>query len=446
MFLLPAADAIEKSGSISTSGRRIQWRSKAAKTPGDAQEDLWILNQLGKGLKSAYAASSDPKDAPIVNLVWDYGDQPDAELVAREINGYAVDDVKDSTGAVLAKKGDVLDSFSKIASAADPGTTACGNWIYSGYFYPRDDGDGNKLPSAQRRGQKDPGNMGFYSYWGWTWPANRRILYNRASAKPDGTPWADNKKVIWWDATLDSGKKDAQRNPILGKWTGYDVPDFPDTKAPTAKGDPTKTGLNTQSGTDAFIMQSDGKGWLLASTGCKDGPLPEHYEPLESPVANQMSSVQNNPLLKVWNTNAAQDIGDNVGLAEKYPIVCSTYRLTEMWQTGSMTRNLPWLVEAQPNMFVEIGKELAAEKGIKNGEQVVVSSARGEIQAVAVVTARWKPFQINGKTVHEIGMPWHYGWKGLATGAIANDLTPHAGDPNSGIPEYKAFLVDIRKA
>ena len=446
VFLLPAADAIEKSGSISTSGRRIQWRSKAAEPPGDAQEDLWILNQLGKGLKSAYAASSDPKDAPIVNLVWDYGDQPDAELVAREINGYAVDDVKDSTGAVLAKKGDALDSFSKIASAADPGTTACGNWIYSGYFYPRDDGDGNQLPSAQRRGQKDPGNMGFYSNWGWTWPANRRILYNRASAKPDGTPWADNKKVIWWGATLDSGKKDAQGNPILGKWTGYDVPDFPDTKAPTAKGDPTKTGLNTQSGTDAFIMQSDGKGWLLASTGCKDGPLPEHYEPLESPVANQMSSVQNNPLLKVWNTNAAQDIGDNVGLAEKYPIVCTTYRLTEMWQTGSMTRNLPWLVEAQPNMFIEISKELAAEKGIKNGEQVVVSSARGEIQAVAVVTARWKPFQINGKTVHEIGMPWHYGWKGLATGAIANDLTPHAGDPNSGIPEFKAFLVDIRKA
>jgi len=381
-----------------------------------------------------------------VNLVWDYGDPPDATLVAREINGYAVEDVKDSTGTVLVKSGEVLDSFSKIASAADPGTIACGNWIYSGYFFPRDDGAGNSLPSVQRRGQKDAGDMGFYSYWGWTWPANRRILYNRASAKPEGTPWADNKKVIWWDATLDSGKKDAQGNPIYGKWTGYDVPDFPDTKAPTAKGDPTKTGLNTQSGTDAFIMQSDGKGWLMATSGCKDGPFPEHYEPLESPVANQMSGMQNNPLLKVWNTDAAQEVGDIVGQVDKFPIVCTTYRLTEMWQTGSMTRNLPWLVELQPNMFVEIGKELAAEKGIKNGEQVVVSSARGEIQAVAVVTARWKPFRINGKAVHEIGMPWHYGWKGLATGAIANDLTPHAGDCNSGIPEYKAFLVDIRKA
>jgi len=446
VFLLPAADAIEKAGSIATSGRRAQWRPKVAAVPGEAREDMWILDQLAKALKEAYKGSSEAKDRPVLDLVWDYGDPPDVERVAREINGFAVEDVKDSSGKVLVKKGDLLSGFATIASAADPSAVACGCWIYSGYFYPTDDGTGTEMPAVKRRGQKDPGDMGFYPYWGYTWPANRRILYNRASARPDGTPWAENKKVIWWDPSADSGSKDAQGNPVLGKWVGYDVPDFPATKAPTAKGDPAKSGLSTQSGTDAFIMQPDGKGWLFTSSGCKDGPLPEHYEPLESPVKNMMSSVQNNPVVKLWDTDAGEDIGDNSGTADKFPIVCTTYRLTEMWQTGSMTRKLPWLVEAQPNMFVEIGKELAAEKEISNGDQVIVSSARGEIQMVALVTARWKPFSINGQKVHEVGMPWHYGWEGLATGAVANELTPHAGDANTMIPEYKAFLVDIRKA
>jgi formate dehydrogenase major subunit len=202
--------------------------------------------------------------------------------------------------------------------------------------------------------------------------------------------------------------------------------------------------LNAQNGTDPFIMNSDGKGWLFGPLN--EGPFPEHYEPPESPVKNQMSAVQSNPVIKVWNTDADKSIGDAVGLTDKFPIVCTTYRVTEMWQTGSMTRQMPWLAEVQPNMFVEIGKELAAEKGIKNGDQVVVSSARGEIQMVALVTARWKPFNINGSVVHEVGMPWHYGWQGLATGPAANELTPHVGDGNSTIPEFKAFLVDIRKA
>jgi formate dehydrogenase major subunit len=446
VFLLPAVDAVEKAGSLATSGRRIQWRPKAAAAPGEAKPDMEILTLLANALKEAYKTSSDARDWPILDLLWSYGDPPDVELVAREINGYAIDDVKDATGKVLVKKGDPLDAFAKIASAADPTTVACGCWIYTGYFYPADDGTGTQMPAVKRRGQKDPGEMGVYPYWGWSWPANRHILYNRASARPDGTPWAENKKVIWWDATADSGAKDAQGNPILGKWAGYDVPDFPATKAPTAKADPAKSGLSTHSGTDAFIMQSDGKGWLFAISGCKDGPLPEHYEPLESPVKNQMSSVENNPVVKLWNTDADQGVGDRIGQADKFPIICTTYRLTEMWQTGSMTRNLPWLAECEPNMFIEIGDQLATEKGIENGDQVIVSSARGEIQMVAVVTGRWKPFLVNGQKVHEVGMPWHYGWQGLATGAIANDLTPHVGDGNTMIPEYKAFLVDIRKA
>jgi formate dehydrogenase-N alpha subunit len=433
VFLLPAVDALEKAGSIVTSGRRNQWRPAVAAAPGDAKEDIWILDRLVSDLKDVYKDSTDPKDRPILDLAWDYGDEADVELVAREINGYAVQDVKDTSGKLLVEKGELIPGFGTIASAADPGTIACGNWLFSGYFVPTDDGTGAIMPAVKRRGQKDPGGYAFYPYWGFTWPANRRILYNRASARPDGTPWAENKKLIWWDADA-------------GRWTGYDVPDFSATKAPDAEADPAKTGLGAQAGTDPFIMKSDGKGWLFAPTPLKDGPLPEHYEPLESPIQNPISSVQNNPAIKLWDTDRGQDIGDNVGTSDEFPIICSTYRLCEHWQTGPMSRNLPWLAECQPDMFLEIGEELAREKGIKNGDQVIVRSARGQIQMVALVTKRWQPFQVNGRKVHQVGMPWHFGWQGLATGDIANDLTAHVGDANTMIPEYKVFLVDVRKA
>ncbi len=433
VFLLPAADALEKAGSIVTSGRRSQWRPVVAAVPGEAKYDIWILSRLAKALKDVYAPSSDSKDLPILNLVWEYGDEPDVELVAREVNGYALEDVKDSSGKVLVEKGELIPSFGTIASAADPGTIACGNWLFGGYFYPTDDGTGAVMPAVKRRGQKDPSPYGFYPYWGFTWPANRRIIYNRASARPDGTPWSEDKKVIWWDAAA-------------GKWTGYDVPDFSATKAPDAKADPTKTGLGAQAGTDPFIMKSDGKGWLFAPVTLNEGPFPEHYEPLESPIENPISSVQNNPVIKLWDTDRGEDIGDNVGTADQFPIICSTYRLCEQWQAGAMSRNLPWLAECQPDMFLEIGEELAQEKGINNGDQVIVSSARGQIQMVAVVTKRWRRFTVDGKDVDQVGMPWHYGWQGLATGEIANDLTAHVGDGNTMIPEYKVFLVDVKKA
>jgi len=433
VFLLPAVDAIEKAGSVVTSGRRMQWRPGVAGPPGEAMEDIWILDRLVRALKDVYAGSTEAKDRPILDLVWDYGDPPDVELVAREINGYALEDVKDASGEVLVNKGEAIPGFSTIAKAADPGTTACGNWLYSGYFAPADDGSGVTMPAVKRRGQKDPGEMGFYPYWGFTWPANRRVLYNRASARPDGTPWAENKKVIWWDEEA-------------GKWTGYDVPDFSATKPPDAEADPAGTSLDAHSGTDPFIMKSDGKGWLFAPSGLKDGPFPEHYEPLESPVQNPLSSVQNNPVIMLYDTAADEEIGDRVGTAEDFPIICTTYRVCEHWQTGSMSRTLPWLAEVQPDMFVEISKELAEERGIKNGDEVIVTSARGEIRAVALVTPRWRPMNVNGKKVHQLGMLWHFGWQGLATGDIANDLTPHVGDANTRIPEYKAFLVDVRKA
>ena len=432
VFLLPAADGMEKSGSLTTSGRLIQWRNRVAAPPGQAQEDIWILDKLMKAIKAAYKDSSAARDRPILDLVWNYGDTIDVQAVAREINGYALADVKDASNKVLVPKGAVLPGFPTIATAANYDAIACGCWIYSGYFAPADDGSGVTMPAVKRRGQKDPGGMGTYPFWGWAWPANRRILYNRASARPDGQPWSEGKKLVWWDA----GKK---------TWTGYDVPDYLATKAPDSKANPAGVGLAAQAGTDAFIMKADGKGWLFAPKGLNEGPLPEHYEPLESPTANLLSKLQFNPVVKIWDTDKGKAIGDNVGSADKFPIVCTTFRLTEHWQAGAMSRNLPWLAEAQPGMFVEISKELAAEKGIGNGDSVEITSARGKIRATALVTMRWKSYMIGGKKVHHIGMPWHYSWVGLATGDSANDLTPHVGDGNSSIPEYKAFLVDVNK-
>jgi len=435
VFLLPALDAMEKAGSIVTSGRRIQWRPRVAAGPDGAKSDVWILDRLAKALKAVYAGSTDAKDRPILDLNWDYGDdsEPDVELVAREINGYALDDVKDAAGNTLLAKGALLPAFASIASAANYDAIACGNWLYAGYFAPADDGRGIWRPAARRRGQKDPGNLGLYPYWGFCWPANRHILYNRASARPDGTPWSEKTKLIWWDAAKKT-------------WTGYDVPDFAPTKAPDAKANPAGVGLAAQSGTDPFLMKADGKGWLFAPTGLAEGPLPEHYEPIESPVKNAFSNCQNNPVVKIWDTDKGKSIGDNIGTSDKFPIVCTSFRLVEHWQSGTMSRTLPWLAEIQPEMFVMLGKELAQERGIKNGEMVKVLSARGEIKVIAMVTPRMPPMTVDGKKVHIVRMPWHYGWQGLSVGAVANDITPHVGDGNTMIPEYKAFLVDVRKA
>jgi formate dehydrogenase major subunit len=429
VFLLPAADAMEKEGTIVTSGRLIQYRPKVANPPGEAKNDIWILDQLCKQLKKAYAAGGVFPD-PILKLNWNYGDPPDFNLVAKEINGYWTADVTDDKGNVIAKKGDIAKNFTVLR---DDGNTACGCWVFSGYWAPADDGTGVTMPACKRRGQKDPGGLGIYPYWAFSWPVNRRIVYNRCSADPSGKPWDEAHKLIWWDAEKKT-------------WTGYDVPDFAATKAPDAKAKPDGTGLDGLSGTDPFIMNTDGKGRLFAPSGMAEGPLPEHYEPVESPIRNLLSPLQVNPMAKTWNTDQGQDIGDNLGTPDKFPIICTTYRVVEHWQAGAMSRTLGWLAEAQPEMFVEISKELAAEKGIKNGDKVRVKSARGSITAVALVTARFKPLTIDGQKVHHIGMPWHYGWSGLAVGDSANVLTPHAGDANTLMPEFKAFLVDIEKA
>ena len=417
VFLLPAADAMEKAGSIVTSGRLIQWRPAVARAPGEAKDDVWIIDRMFKAIKQAYAGSTAAKDRGILDLAWDYGDPADPERVAMEINGYWATDVVDDKGNIVGKKGDLFTTFGVLRN---DGTTASGCWIYAGYFATMDDGEGRRLPAAKRRGTKDPGGLGTYPYWGWVWPLNRHIIYNRCSADANGKPWSQEKALIWWD--------EAQK-----KWVGYDVPDFAGTKAPTDPG-----------GRDPFIMLTDGKGWLFGPLA--DGPFPEHYEPLESPIKNLLSGVQNNPVIKVWTTDQDKEVGDRIGTADKFPIVATTYRLVEHWQAGAMSRTLPWLAEAQPELFVEMSKDLASRKGIQNGDKVIVSSARGQVTAVAIVTDRVQPLVVDGKKVDLVGLPWHFGWAGIATGDVVNDLTPHVGDANTMIPEYKAFLVDIRKA
>jgi len=407
---------------VTNSGRWSQWRYKAVNPPGEAHHDLWILNQLVLELKKLYVAEGGPNAAAITDLTWSYGDDPDAQDVAKEINGYDM-----TTGKLVT-------SFGKLK---DDGTTYSGNWLYAQSFVEPEDLDafekahmdmypgtkyiGNR---AARRYPLDVGaggysagagykDVGLYSYWSWCWPINRRIIYNRASVDLDGKAWDAEQPVIEW-------------NESTAKWAG----DVPDGGAKPMN----------QGGYYPFIMKPEGFGRVFGA-GRADGPFPEHYEPWESPVDNLMSDQQNNPAFTIW----ASDM-DFKSDRSKYPIVCTTYRVSEHWQAGQLTRNNHWLVELQPEMFVELSEELAAEKGIANGDKVIVENARGKVEGVGMVTKRFKPFQLNGKTVHQLGMPWHWGYKGLSTWDSANVLTPHVGDPNTMIPEYKAFLCDIKKA
>ncbi len=400
VFLLPAAAAIEREGSVTNSGRWIQWRYKAVDPLGDSKEDLWIVNQIVGELCFLYTNEGGAFPDPIVNLTWNYGPGlPNAEEVAKEISGYAVDDLLDSDGNLIVAAGAQLKNFTQMR---DDGSTAAGEWLY-GYFTQ----EGNL---AKRRDPTDKSGIGLYSNWSWNWPVNRRIIYNRASVHPvNGEPWDKAHPVIQWDAASE-------------KWVG-DVPDG-----------------GTPPGTiRAFIMKPEGVARLFGF-GRADGPFPEHYEPWESPVLNLMSSTQINPVFKIWDSEM-----DLKGEADRFPIVATTYRLTEHMQSGAMTMYLPWLTELQPEMFVEMSEELAAERGIANGERVLVESARGQVEAVAMVTKRFKPFNINGQVVHQVGLPWHFGYLGIVTGDSANVLTPHVGDANTMIPEYKAFIVNVRK-
>ncbi len=393
VFLLPALNSFEKEGSVTNSGRWMQWRWKGGEGPADARDDLWMQDEIMKRLKALYASEGGPSAESITELDWNYQGDHFIHDVAKEINGYNLTTVE------------LMPSFGGLKN---DGTTSSGNWLYCASYTE----DGNM--AARRDTDPGPFNIGLYPKWGWCWPVNRRIIYNRASVDLDGVPWDKEQPVIWWQY---GGAE---------KWVG----DVPDGGWPPINVDPAGTRW-------PFIMKPEGQGRLFGM-GRADGPMPEHYEPWESPVGNIISSQQFNPATNVWRPNERGDSG-------QYPIVCSTYRLCEHWQGGQMTRNMPWVIEAQPEPFCEMSEELAAEKGIENGEKVLVKSARGEVEVVALVTKRYKPFRMNGNTVHQVGIPWHWGYTGLSTGHSANILTPHIGDANTTIPEFKAFLVDVQK-
>jgi formate dehydrogenase major subunit len=400
VFLMPAASHVEKAGTFTNTQRLIQFRDKALEPPGDARSELWFMYHLFRRVRSHYADSDDARDWPIQNLTWDYrcdGDEPDVEDVMREINGYDL-----TTGKLVSGFDDLK---------AD-GTTACGCWIYSGVF-------ADDVNQARRR---DPGDTWVSPEWAWAWPANRRILYSRASADPDGNPWSERKRYIWWDGA---------------KWTGHDVPDFPVDKPPDYRPPPDASGMDAIGGADPFIMMADGRGWLYAPSGLLDGPMPTHYEPIESPVANALyPAIDSNPAALRWTRrdNPRAEPGD-----PRYPHVATTFRLTEHHTAGGMSRSLPWLNELQPELFAELDPVLAEREGIEDGGWMTISTPRAEIVARACVTDRLRPLKIDRATIHQIGLPWHWG-----PPAAANDLIMLSGDPNTSIHESKAFVCNVR--
>jgi formate dehydrogenase major subunit len=418
VFLMPCAGHVEKAGHFTNTQRLLQWRDKAIDPPGDARSELHFMFHLGRRLKAHYADSERERDWPMRHLAWDYTvegpqEEPDPEEVLREISGFEV-----ATGREV-------DGFPDLKA---DGSTACGCWIYSGCF----------AGGVNQTRRRDPGDLeapgGWVSpEWGWAWPANRRILYNRASADPSGRPWSERKRFIWWDESA-------------GDWAGYDVPDFPPGLRPDYRPGEEAEGMDAIAGDAPFIMMPDGRAHLYSASGLLDAPLPTHYEPLESPVRNELyPEIGSNPVALTWARpeNPLEGPED-----DRWPHVASTFRLTEHHTAGPMSRNLPWLAELQPEMFAEIDPELAAEKGIEDGGWMVIETSRAEIEARAKVTNRVRPLIVGGRRLHQVCMPWHFGTftsneQGVV-GDSANDLAAITGDPNVSIQESKAFRCNIR--
>jgi formate dehydrogenase major subunit len=422
VFFLPAAAHTEKSGSFTNTQRLLQWHHQAVEPAGDARSDLWFTYHLGRRIREKLAAaasasasasaSADEMDRPVLDLTWDYptvGNQadPDADAVLAEINGTGPDGP--------------LSSYTQLTA---DGATACGCWIYCGV---RADG----VNQAARRKPWQEQNL-VAPEWGWAWPVNRRVLYNRASADPDGKPWSERKALVWWDEEQ-------------GKWAGDDVPDFVADRPPSYRPPAGATGVAAISGTDPFIMQADGKAWLFAPAGLVDGPLPTHYEPQESPFRNLLYGQQHNPVRQIiqHRENRYQPSGDQAG-SEVFPYVTTTYRLTEHHTAGGMSRFLPYLSELQPTFFCEVSPALAAERDLEHLGWATIISARNAIEARVLVTGRMRPLNVQGRTLHQIGLPWHWGPNGYTTGDAANELAHLALDPNVHIQEVKAMACDIR--
>ena len=408
VFFLPAAAHTEKDGSFTNTQRMLQWHHQAVQPRGDCRSELWFYYHLGRKLQAKVAGSTDERDRPLQQLTWDYPThgphkEPSAEAVLREINGTGPD-------------GAALSSYTELAG---DGSTRCGCWIYCGVY-------ADEVNQADRR---RPGREQSWvaPEWGWAWPANRRILYNRASADPDGRPWSERKAYVWWDEQA-------------AKWTGHDVPDFEVDKPPSYRPPAGAKAQDALSGTNAFIMQSDGLAWLYAPAGLVDGPLPAHYEPYESPVRNPLYQRQDNPAMQCFEHpgNPLHPVGSEV-----FPFVLTTYRLAEHHTAGGMSRSLPYLVELQPEPFCEVSPELAELRGLRNGGWATLTSARSAIEARVLVTSRLAPLNVAGQVVHQIGLPYHWGSNGRSTGDSANDLLGVALDPNVHIMTTKAATCDI---
>ncbi len=415
VFFMPAAAHTEKSGSFTNTQRMLQWHYEAVEPAGDARSELWFAYHLGRIIRDKLAGSADGMDRPILDLTWDYPvkgsvAEPDAEAVLAEINGW------DASGEPNA-------SYLQLK---DDGSTVCGCWIYAGVY-----ADGVNQAARRKPGKEQ---NWLAAEWGWAWPANRRIIYNRASADPDGKPWSERKALVWWDEEQ-------------GKWTGHDVPDFAPDKSPRYRPPPDATGPDALSGIDPFIMQADGKAWLYAPAGLVDGPLPAHYEPQDSPLPNLLYGQQRNPARQVLPfvhpDNRFQPSGGAPG-SDVFPYVATTYRLTEHHTAGGMSRWLPYLSELQPEFFCEVSPELAAERGLDHLGWATIVTARNAIEARVLVTGRMTPLTVQGRRLHQVGLPYHWGPNGYSTGDSANDLVELSLDPNSHIQETKAFACDIR--
>jgi formate dehydrogenase major subunit len=423
VFFLPAASHAEKAGTFTQTQRMLQWRHKALDAPGDCQSDLDFFYKLGQRIRAKLAGSTDPRDRPLLNLTWDYPADEDDEANPGDANPAAV--LAEINGRYLTgpRAGDLLSTYTELRA---DGSTAAGCWIYIGVYA----GGVNHAADRVPHGGHGPSQ----SEWGWTWPANRHILYNRASADPAGKPWSERKKYVWWDE---------ERR----RWVGNDVPDFVVDRAPGSRPDSDLGGPAALAGDDAFIMQSDGKAWLFAPRGMVDGPLPTHYEPQESPVANPLYPQQQSPARVIFaRTDNLSAPSAGAPGSDVYPYVFTTYRLTEHHTAGGMSRWLPYLSELQPEMFCEVSPELAAERGLEPYGWATLISPRSAIEARVMITDRMTPLVIAGRTVHQIGLPYHWGvgQDALITGDGANDLLGVTLDPNVQIQESKVGSCDIR--
>jgi formate dehydrogenase major subunit len=416
IFFLPAATHTEKDGSFTNTQRLLQWHWQAVEPKEDCRSDLWFYFHLGRLIKQKLEDSDDERDKLIKALRWEYPthsgiQEPDAEAVLQEVNGWEIE------------SGKFLSGYPELK---DDGSTLCGCWIYCGCFQDGINQTARKKPHWEQESYVAP-------EWAWAWPANRRIIYNRASADPDGNPWSERKRYVWW-------------NGDEGKWTGLDVPDFEEDKEPGYVPPDDAKAEEAIAGDHPFVMQADGRSWLFVPQGLEDGPLPTHYEPHESPFANPLYSQRANPG-RQQNGDLAEDPYNPVAAepgVEVYPYVVTTYRLTEHHTAGGMTRSVPYLAELQPAMFCEVHPDLARDVGLEHGGWATIYTSRSAIEARVLVTERMRPVRMNGREVHQIGLPYHWGKRGLVTGDSANDLAHMALDPNVHIQEVKAFTCGIR--